>query len=195
VHSLQHSFLRISLSAFLVGLILLSLSLSVQAAKGSIGFDTFKLQHLGERVYRVNAQLKYELSDYLYQSLQNGVTLRSETRINLGNERKFWWNGSSHLTTINVSLSYHALSEHYRVVREDTDEHWNFRSLRSALQKLGEIRGYKLPALTENIEDGSYFITVSARITPESISFPMRVQSVFVNKYALKTTGAVWPLP
>jgi hypothetical protein len=173
---------------------LLFFSLPVQA-KGSIGLDTFKIQHMGERFYMVNGQLTYELSDYLYESLRSGVTLRSETYIRLWKDRRLWWDASESLAIIRVSLSYHALSQHYQVIRDDTKEHWNFQSLHSALKKLGEIQGYKLKQLPESIDDGDHKITVSAVIKPESISFPLRVQSIFTNKYALKTSGVSWPLP
>ncbi|HHC73779.1 MAG TPA: DUF4390 domain-containing protein [Thiothrix sp.] len=163
--------------------------------KGNIGFDTFKLQAIDERVYMVNGQLKYELSDYLFESLHNGITLRSEVDVNLGKERQLWWNGTTSLATIKASLSYHALSQHYRIIQDNNEEHWNFRSLRSALKKLGEIRGFRLPILPKDIDSGDYSITVSARLTPESLSFPMHIESLFVDKYALKTSGVVWPLP
>jgi len=173
----------------------LSTGAQAKTAQGSIGFDTFKLQAIDERVYIVNGQLKYELSDYLFESLQNGVVLRSEVEVDLGKERQLWWNGETSLATINASLSYHALSQHYRIIQDNNEEHWNFRSLRSALKKLGEIRGFRLPVLPETIESGDYYITVSARLTPESLSFPMHIESLFVDKYALKTSGVVWPLP
>lgn len=185
-------FLR-NLSGFIC-FFLLVFSQPIQA-KGSIGLDTFKVQHMGDRYYMVNGQLKYELSDYLYESLKSGVTLRSETYIRLWKNRRLWWDASEQLATIRVSLSYHALSQHYQVIRDDTKEHWNFQSLHSALKKLGEIQGYKLKQLPQSIEDGQYKITVSAVIKPESISFPLRVQSIFTNKYALTTSGVSWPLP
>ncbi|MGV6808924.1 MAG: DUF4390 domain-containing protein [bacterium] len=170
-------------------------NLATTPNKGSIGFDTFKLQAIDERVYMVNGQLKYELSDYLFESLHNGVTLRGEVDVNLGKERQLWWNGKTSLATIKASLSYHALSQHYRIIQDNNEEHWNFRSLRSALKKLGEIRGFRLPTLPESIDSGDYYLTVSARLTPESLSFPMHIESLFVDKYALKTSGVVWPLP
>jgi len=164
--------------------------------KGNISFDTFKLQNMNTGVYMVNGQLKYELSDYLDDGLKNGVVLESTITFHLIKPRRFWFDGRQAWVTINTTLNYHALSQHYQVVKSDTQEHWNFKSLRSALQKLGEIQGYRLPSLDESVDQHSdYSVEVFATLKPSGLSFPMRIESFFIDKYALKTTGLAWLLP
>lgn len=164
--------------------------------QGSISFDTFKLQSMNTGVYMINGQLKYELSDYLDDGLKNGVVLESKITFYLIKPRRFWLDGRQTWAVINATLDYHALSQHYQVVKNGTQEHWNFKSLRSALQKLGEIQGYRLPLLDASIDqDEDYSIEVDAILQPSGLSFPMRIEAFFIDKYALKTTGLAWPLP
>lgn len=164
--------------------------------QGNISFDTFKLQNMDVGIYMINGQLKYELSDYLHESLNNGVTLQSKITFDLIKPRRFWLDGKRSWASINTTLRYHALSQHYQVIKDDTEEHWNFKSLRSALLKLGEIQGYRLPEIPGSSEQArNYSISVFATLTPSSLSFPMQIESFFIDKYALKTTGLAWPLP
>lgn len=203
---IQHFIARIGFQPSIISFfVILLIMMSPQALagnsddaryKGNISFDTFKLQNINTGIYMVNGQLKYELSGYLDDGLKNGVVLESKITFYLIKPRRFWLDGRRAWATINTTLNYHALSQHYQVVKSDTQEHWNFKSLRSALQKLGEIQGYRLPSLEEPVDQhNDYSVEVFATLKPSGLSFPMRIESFFIDKYALKTTGLAWPLP
>jgi len=99
------------------------------------------------------------------------------------------------LLTLKTELKYHALSQHYQLVRLDTNENWNFPTLTSALDKMGTLTDYPLPPLPANAykNDASIFVTASLR--PESMELPLKVQTLFSDRYALTSEGVAWPIP
>lgn len=162
---------------------------------GGIGFETFRLKVSSERSYLVDAQLRYQLTNYLRDGLREGVTIISQIDITLVKNRTWWMNKNKSLAKVIVKLQYHALSQHYQVIRQDTNEHWNFKSLNAALRKMGTLRSYRLPKLPEKIANGKYHIELHASLMPDTFKFPMKIHSLFVDKYKIETPGVQWPLP
>lgn len=165
------------------------------AESGSIGFEHFTLKESGKRIYHLDAQLRFQLSDYLQNSLRDGVTLTSEVEIKLVKGRSWWWDKNKNLATITTTLQYHALSQHYQVIRLDTNSHWNFKSLNAALRKLGSLKLHRLPKLPSKAKGGKYHIALKANIKPDTLKFPMKIHSIFVDKYKIETLGVTWSLP
>ena len=165
------------------------------AESGSIGFEHFTLKESGKRIYHLDAQLRFQLSDYLQNSLREGVKLTSEIEIKLVKDRSWWWDKNKSLATITTTLQYHALSQHYQVIRLDTNSHWNFKSLNAALRKLGSLKLYRLPKLPSKAKGSKYHIALKANIKPDTLKFPMKIHSIFVDKYKIETPGVTWSLP
>ena len=165
------------------------------AEEGSIGFENFRLKVTTERSYLLDAQLRYQLTEYLQKGLREGVNIISEVDIRLVKDRTWWWDKNKSLAKITAKLQYHALSQHYQVIRQDTNEHWNFKSLNAALRKMGALRSYRLPKLPKSIKSGKYHIELQATIKPDTFKFPMKIHSLFVSKYKIETSGVQWPLP
>ena len=171
---------------------MLTFSGSVLAAK--VDFKDFKLIGAPPK-YQVLAGVEFELSDYLHKALLNGVSLEARIQFRLGQHRDWWFNKDDSLKTIHYQLKYHALSRHYLLTRNDTNEHWNFSNLPSALRKLGELRKYKLPKIDAPLKSGEYYIFAIADIAPATLRLPLRIQSFFSDKYRLTSEGVLWPLP
>ena len=163
--------------------------------EGRIGFEHFSLKESGERSYLLNTQLRYQLTDYLRDGLRDGINIISEIDIRLVKDRAWWWDKNKSLIKIKAKLQYHALSQHYQVIRQDTKQHWNFKSLNAALRKLGTIKLYRLPKLPKKIKNGKYHIEIFATLKPDTFKFPMKIHSLFVNKYKIEKSGVRWPLP
>jgi len=178
---------------FLTAAILFS-SYSLFAA-GSITFKKFGLKQTSERHYIVNADLRFHLTEYLRDSLREGVVIISKIDVSIVKNRPLWWNKKTTLAEIISTLQYHALSEHYQVIRQDTNEHWNFKKLSDALRKMGALEKYRLPKLHSKISNGKYHILLQASIEPDTFKFPMQIHSLFVKKYKIETAGIRWPLP
>lgn len=167
---------------------------TVSAEPIKIEFKDFKL--LGHPPkYQVQTRVEFQLSDYLRKALLSGVSLNARVQFRLGQHRSWWFNKDSPLLTIHYQLKYHALSRHFLVTRNDTNENWNFSSLPASLRKLNELRRYSLPAINTSLQDGDYYIFAIADLVPATLRLPLRVQSFFSDKYRLTSEGVFWPLP
>lgn len=181
-----------------VGLLILLLGFSVRAAGAGIAFQEFSIQPDSEQqknTLLTNVRLSYQLNEYLREGLLNGMTLEGEIRFDLEWHNAWWWNASKSLDKVKTELKYHSLSQHYQLVRLDTNEHWNFPTLVSALEKMGTLKNYPLPALPANARHNDAAIFVSAKLKPQSLELPLQVQSLFSDRYSLESEGVMWPIP
>ena len=185
---------KASLFAVLASFVLF-LSTPAYADEGRISVESLSIKEAGERSYILNAALRYELSDYLRNGLRDGISIINEIDIRLVKTRSWWWDKKKTINKITTKLQYHALSHHYQVIRLDTNEHWNFKSLNTALRKLGSLRTYHLPKLPKQIDSGKYQIEIYISLKPDTFKFPMKIHSLFVNKYKIEKSGVTWSLP
>ena len=179
-------------------LLLLSLSgTSVAEDKPGIYFNRHDIHMVDatKNVYLVSAQVDFKLSPYLEQALLNGVLLNVNTFIGLGKRRGWWWNETDNLSTISYQIKYHALSRHFLLTRNDTHENWNYRSLSTALRKMGSVVNYKLPELSPRVKDGEHYIYMNIRLSPATLRLPLRIQSLFSSQYSMASEVISWPLP
>lgn len=172
----------------------ITLFLSVSVTANEVDFKDFKL--IGHPAkYQVLTRVDFKLSSYLHQALLNGVSLKARVQFRLVEHQTWWFDKDNSLLTINYQLKYHALSRHYLLTRNDTNEHWNFSTLPSALRKLGELRKYNLPFIQVPLNSGDYSILAVADIMPTTLQLPLRIQSIFSNKFKITSEGVLWPLP
>jgi len=168
--------------------------LPMQLHAANIDFKDFKL--IGNpNKFQISTRVEFVLTDYLRSALQNGVTLNARVQFRLGKHNSWWFNEDTPLLTVPYQLKYHALSRHYLLSRNDTNEHWNFPNLPSALRKLSELREYSLPDISASLGDGEYYILAAADMVPSSLELPLRFQSLFSDQYKLTSEGVLWPLP
>ncbi len=181
--------------------ILLSLVIAILVAfpsgnlfAGSIDFKDFRLEGNPKKL-EVSTRVEYKLTRYLSDALKNGVTLNARVQFRLGKHSSWWFNEDRSLLTVNYQLKYHALSRHYVLSRNDTNEHWNFSSLSASLRKLGELKHYRLPDISGFLDDGEFYIFAIADMAPATLRLPLRIQSLFSDQYRLMSEGVLWPLP
>lgn len=196
---INSSWLNISSSLLLALLLTLS---SIQAANGGVYIELFKLQPIAKkkdshkiRAYKVQANIKYQLTEYLRKALLNGVTLKANLEFYYYQPDNWFWEKKELLADLNFQLKYHPLSRHYLLSRNDTNEHWNFGNLPATLRKMGEIRNYKLPELDPRSEDDNNYVVAIASFEPLSLDLPLRLQSLLSEEYSLVSTEARWRLP
>ena len=142
-----------------------------------------------------NVKLDFQLNDYLREGLLNGMSLQSEINFELEWHNSWWWNDNKPLDSVKAELKYHSLSQHYQLVRLDTNEHWNFPTLASALDKMGTLKSYALPTLPKNAYHSDAAIFVTASLKPQSLELPLKVQALFSDRYSLESEGVMWPIP
>jgi len=177
----------------ILGLIWLFISPSTVFAE-KIDFKDFRLAGNSSK-FEISTRVEFELTDYLRNALQNGVALNARIQFRLGKHNSWWFNKDTSLVTVSYRLKYHALSRHYLLSRSDTNEHWNFSNLPSAMRKLSELRKYTLPDISKSLGDGEFYILAAADMAPSTLGLPLRFQSLFSDEYKLTSEGVLWPLP
>ena len=168
--------------------------LPMQAHAENIDFEDFNVTGSPDK-FEIATRVEFVLTEYLRSALQNGVTLNARVQFRLGKQNNWWFNKDTPLLTVSYQLKYHALSRHYLLSRNDTNEHWNFANLPSAVRKLSELRTYSLPDISASLDDGDYYILAAADMIPSSIGLALRFQSLFSDQYKLTSEGVLWPLP
>ena len=149
----------------------------------------------GNNIYLLSAQVDYQLSPYLEKALLNGIVLNSTIRVVLVRPQSWWWDQVETINTIRYELKYHALSRHFLLTRSDTNENWNFRSLTTALRKMGSVVNHRMPALPKAIHDGRHSLYLSATLSPATLRLPLKIQSIFSSQYSMNSEVITWPLP
>lgn len=175
-------------------LVFLFLNTPIIVFAGSIDFKDFKLYGKPSN-YQINTRIEYELTEYLTSALQNGVTLNARIQFRLGEHRSWWFNKDMSLLTISYQLKYHALSSKYLLTNNDTSEQWIFSSTSAMLRKLGELKKYSLPDISNFLSGGDNYIFAIADIFPATLRLPLRIQSIFSDQYSITSEGVLWPLP
>ncbi len=174
--------------------LMLLLLLPTLVLAGGIKFNNFKV--IGQPAkYQIHTRVDFELTNALRDALLNGVVLKARVQFRLGENRRWWFNKDTTLLTVRYQLKYQALSRHYLLSRSDTGENWNYSTLPAILRKLGELRKYTLPPIKDPINNGDFYIFAIADISPTTLELPLRIQSLFNNKFELTSDGITWPLP
>ncbi len=183
------SFKIVITKIFIVSLLVVS---SATYADG-IKFTDFRLVGNTPK-YKVLTGVNFDLTSYLQNALKSGVPLNARVQYRLIIDRGWWFNKEKTLLTVHYQLKYHALSRHYLLTRNDTNEHWNFSNLSAALRKLGELRQYSLPSIEIPLDNTDYTLYAVADMFPETLRLPLRIQSLFSDKYSISSEGVLWPL-
>lgn len=170
------------------------LVVSAVASAEGISFKSYKLVGNAPK-YQVLTGLDFKLTNYLQNALENGVPLNARIQFSIRQKHKWWFDEETPLLSVHYQLNFHALSQHYLLTRNDTNEHWNFSNLSAALRKLHELRKYILPDLKMSLTDGDYSILAVVDISPETVNLPIRIQSFFGENNSLTSEGVLWPLP
>lgn len=147
-----------------------------------------------DKVYLLNANIEYQLSEAAIDALKNGVPLILLLDIEVEKQRKWWW--SKEIATLEQGylLIYHALTENYLVTNLNSSAQNNYRSLNAALEALGQIRS--LPILDEKLlePDARYFVNVRMHLDIESLPAPMRPFAYLSSDWRLESDWYSWPL-
>lgn len=186
--------LPIKKSFFVKSLVMCLLLVPAMAFAAGINFKNFKVVGNAPK-YQVLTGIEFDLTDYLQNALESGVALNMRVQFRLNKHQDWWFNKETTLLTVPYELKYHALSQHYLLTRNDTNEHWNFSNLSAALRKLGEFRKYILPDLKMPLDGGDFTILAVADMVPATLQLPLRFQSLFSDKYRLVSEGLLWRLP
>ena len=175
------------------GFMLLALCFYASLANADITIRSVETTYK-DKVYLLNANIEYQLSQPAIEALKNGVPLILLLDIEVEKQRKWWWSKEVATLEQGYLLIYHALTENYLVTNLNSSAQNNYRSLNAALEALGHIRS--LPILDEKLlePNAKYFVNVRMHLDIESLPAPMRPFAYLSSDWRLESDWYSWPL-
>lgn len=124
----------------------------------------------------VDADFAFELTPRLAEVLANGVPLYFRVDFTLTRRRWYWWDETAAERELQLRLSYHALSRHYRVAIGTFQR--SFPTLQEALDVLRHLRGWLVVDRTVTFSDADYEAAVRMRLDTGLLPKPFQITAL-----------------
>lgn len=182
---------------WLMGLLLCVLwSPAIKAADPGAG--SFQVRDarslLADGVYRVSAQVDYQLGTQALDALSHGVPLVLELSIQVRQQREWMWNHVVAELRQRHQLRYHALSRRYVVNNFHTGVQRSYYKLADALHSIGSL--YDLPLLDERLltSGRAHQVRMRADLDIEALPTPIRLWAYVSPEWERQSEWYTWPL-
>jgi len=124
----------------------------------------------------LNADFTFELSSRLEEVVANGVPLYFRVEFELTRPRWYWLDEKAASRVLQLRLSYHALSRHYRLSAGLLQQ--NFTTLNEALNVLKRVRNWLVVDRTTTFSDADYEAAVRLRLDTGMLPRPFQLSAL-----------------
>jgi hypothetical protein len=124
----------------------------------------------------LDADFAFDLTPRLAEALSNGVPLYFRVDFELTRRRWYWWDDTAAERELQLRLSYHALSRHYRLSTGTLQR--SFPSLQEALDVLRHLRGWLVVERTVSFADADYQAAVRMRLDTTLLPKPFQLSTL-----------------
>jgi len=122
------------------------------------------------------ADFAFELNPRLAEVVTNGVPLYFVVEFELTRPRWYWFDEKAAVKRIQLRLSYHALSRHYRLSTGVLQR--NYPTLEEALSVLRRVRNWLVVDRSANLADASYEAAVRMRLDVTLLPKPFQLSAI-----------------
>lgn len=142
---------------------------------------------LVDKVYRLDAQLTYDLSPEAKKALRSGVRLTLVLDIAVYRKRWYLWDARIADLTQRYQLKYHMLTKRFVVQSLNTAVRKTYPTLESALNALEKLKNY--PLLDAQLVDDRevYTVTLQTYLDIEALPAPLRPVAYFSPEWRLSS--------
>lgn len=133
----------------------------------------------------LDADFAFELTPRLAEVLSNGVPLYFRVDFELTRPRWYWWNETAAESELELRLSYHALSRHYRLSSGTLQR--SFPTLDEALEVLKHVRGWLVVDRTVTFADADYDAAVRMRLDTGLLPKPFQLSALTSRELQLES--------
>jgi hypothetical protein len=133
----------------------------------------------------LDADFAFELTPRLAEALANGVPLYFRVEFALTRSRWYWWDETAAERELQLRLSYHALSRHYRLSIGELQR--SFASLDEALDALRHLRGWLVVERTVTFADADYEAAVRMRLDTGLLPKPFQLSALTSRDLSLES--------
>ncbi|MDX1605583.1 MAG: DUF4390 domain-containing protein [Candidatus Competibacterales bacterium] len=149
---------------------------------------------LQEGVYRLDADIRYDLSEPVQDALANSVPLIIEVTLQVRRERDWLWNETIAELTQRYQFQYHALARQYVVTNLNSDAISSFPTREAAMEFMGRLRDFPLIDRSLLESDESYQVRLKVDLAIESLPAPLRPIAYLSSDWWLGSDWYAWPL-
>ena len=133
----------------------------------------------------LNADFDFELNQRLEEIVASGVPLYFRVDFELTRPRWYWLDEKAVSRQLQLRLSYHALSRHYRLSTGTLQQ--NFPSLGEALNVLKRVRNWLVADRTTTFSDADYQAAVRMRLDAGMLPRPFQLSALTSRELQLES--------
>jgi uncharacterized protein DUF4390 len=122
------------------------------------------------------ADFAFELNPRLAEVVTNGVPLYFVVEFELTRPRWYWFDEKAAAKRIQLRLSYHALSRHYRLSTGVLQQ--NYATLEEALNVLRRVRNWLVVERSAGLTDANYEAAVRMRLDVALLPKPFQLSAI-----------------
>jgi hypothetical protein len=183
----------------LVGAFALSLALA-DPLTGTFAVRSAAIEH-DDQNYLLSAQVDVPADDSVRDALRQGLPLKLELEIEVSRPRRFWPDATLAATTEHYELTYHAVTDRYRVDKGEraagappSGEQATYADLNTALAVLGRID--KLPVVERAAVDDArrYNVNLRATVSVGDLPATLKLLMFWREDWKRSTEWYTWPL-
>jgi hypothetical protein len=150
-------------------------SLAVMARADEIEISDARLGTTEEGVV-LAADFAFDLNARLVEAVTNGVPLYFVVEFELTRPRWYWFDEKAAAKRMQLRLSYHALSRHYRLSTGMLQQ--NYATLEEALNVLRRVRNWLVVERTATLADANYDAAVRMRLDVTLLPKPFQLSAI-----------------
>ena len=155
-------------------------------AAGAARADTIEVRDVVLRAVEeglvLDADFEFELTPRLAEVVANGVPLYFRVEFELTRSRWYWFDERAASRVLQMRLSYHALSRHYRLSAGMQPERFmlqqNFATLEEALKVLKRVRSWLVVARAAGLSRADYDAAVRMRLDTTLLPKPFQLSAL-----------------
>lgn len=134
----------------------------------------------------LSADFFFELNPRLAEVVTNGVPLYFQIEFELTRPRWYWFDEKAAAKRIQMRLSYHALSRHYRLSTGVLQQ--NYATLEEALNVLRRVRNWQVVERSAGLADAEYEAAVRIRLDVTLLPKPFQLSAITSRELNLESS-------
>lgn len=133
----------------------------------------------------LDADFDFDLTPRLAEVVANGVPLYFRVEFELSRPRWYWFDENAVSASLQLRLSYHALSRTYRLSTGLLQQ--NFATLEEALNVMKRVRNWLVADRTATFSDADYEARLRLRLDPAMLPKPFQLSALTSRELQLES--------
>ena len=162
---------------------------STLASSSSLNVKNAELIGLDEDIV-LNANVDIKFNDAIEQAISKGFELNFLVEFQLLYPRKYWFDDEIVTITQQITLSYHALSRQYILIRSDQQK--TFATLDEAKEELSQIRDIKVLKKSEIEKGGVHKAVLLMRLDYKKLPKALQIDAIGSDELKMSSQRFEW---